>query len=52
MRCVPGVPGARSHGETLDALTSTLRGVIARRLEDEDPVHESALVGIQNLAVA
>jgi predicted RNase H-like HicB family nuclease len=49
---VPGFPGAHSQRETLDEVRDNLREVIAMLLEDGEPVMESELVGVQNVAVA
>lgn len=48
---VPGIPGAHSHGETLDELNANLKEVLEMLLEDGEPVHESEFVGTQLLAV-
>jgi predicted RNase H-like HicB family nuclease len=50
--CVPGFPGAHSQGATLDELNANLREVISMLLEDGDPVLESELIGVQNVAIA
>jgi predicted RNase H-like HicB family nuclease len=49
---VPGFPGTHSQGETLEALEHNLQEVIAILLEDGEPVLESHVVGVQNVAVA
>lgn len=49
---VPGFPGARSQGATLDELNHNLQEVIGMLLEDGEPVLESEFVGVQNVAVA
>jgi len=49
---VPGFPGARSQGETLDELNANLREVIAMLLEDGEPHIEAEFVGIQNVVVS
>jgi predicted RNase H-like HicB family nuclease len=49
---VPGFPGARSQGATLDELNANLREVVSMLLEDGDPILESEFVGLRNVAVA
>jgi predicted RNase H-like HicB family nuclease len=49
---VPGFPGARSQGDSLDELHATLRHVIAMLLEDSEPALEPEFVGTQTILVA
>jgi predicted RNase H-like HicB family nuclease len=42
---VPGFPGAPSQGATLDEFDAKLRDIIAKLLEDGEPVPESESVG-------
>lgn len=49
---VPGWPGARSQGTTLDELKTNLREVIEMLLEDGDPKLESEFVGLQSINIA
>lgn len=49
---VPGLPGAHSQGETLEALNDNLREVIALALEDGEPELDGEYVGTQTVTVA
>jgi len=52
VRSVPGWPGARTQGASLDELESNLVEVIEMLLEDGEPKLESEFVGLQTLRVA
>ena len=49
---VPGFPGARSQGETLDELHGNMREVIGMLLEDGEPELDAEFVGTQTVKVA
>lgn len=49
---VPGWPGARTQGATLDELQSNLHEVIAMLLEDGESKIESEFVGVHTIRVA
>ena len=53
---VPGLPGAHTQAETLDALQENLREVIALVLEDaasrDEEIEVGDFVGIQQIEVA
>jgi predicted RNase H-like HicB family nuclease len=48
---VPGIPGAHSQGETLDALHRNLQEVIGMLLEDGEPPLDAQYVGTQTVTV-
>ncbi len=48
---VPGFPGARSQGESLDELQARLQEVIALLLEEGEPRLCSDFVGLQQIQV-
>ena len=48
---IPGFPGARSQGETLDELNNNLREVVEMLLEDGEPQLEAEFVGTQLIAL-
>ena len=49
---VPGFPGARSQGSTLDEINANLSEVIAMLSEDGEPRLEAEFIGIQTVKVA
>ena len=49
---VPGFPGARSQGATLDELNANLREVVEMLLEDGVPALHTQFVETQTLVVA
>ncbi len=49
---VPGFPGARSQGETLEELKANLTEVVAMLLEDGEPPLQSEFIGTQTIRVA
>ncbi len=48
---VPGVPGVRSQGETLDELNTNLREVVALVVDDGGPEPSAEYVGTQTVVV-
>lgn len=48
---VPGFPGARSQGETLDELNANLREVIVLLLEDGAPEKIGDYIGTQTVVL-
>lgn len=49
---VPGFPGARSQGATIDELNLNLAEVVSMLLEDGEPELESEFVGTQAVQVS
>ncbi len=49
---VPGFPGARSQGKSLDELNANLKEVIAMLTEEGEPKLQTEFVGIQTVNVA
>ena len=49
---IPGFPGARSQGETMDELQANLKEVVAMLLEDGEPQLDADFVGTQTVVVA
>jgi predicted RNase H-like HicB family nuclease len=48
---VPGWPGARSQGKTVEELESNLKEVIAMLLDDGEPRLQSEFVGVRTIHV-